>query len=279
VPGRNAAVTKKPAAKKRIAKASAAKKSVGKTSVKKASARKAVAKTTAAKKRVAKASTKTRVVRKVGAAKVATKVVKVAKLVAAKTPVATEAAVPPKSSAQHRRLNAARIKANVEKRQARHNAPDAAKATKAATLVRDLSGAVAAPDDEAAQDALDRANPSARIKRSATERLDDPPPATGLVLIERVGRAVERELILIEKVVGGHHVKKVQRTEAERRTRTLASLARTLADLRKLRAEEQRNRPDDDAIPRDLDELRRALSRRLEQMVGRSEELPAAGDE
>jgi hypothetical protein len=76
-----------------------------------------------------------------------------------------------------------------------------------ATLVRDLSGAIAAADDEAAQTAIAKRSESARIKRSATERLDDPPPATGLVLIERVGRSIERELTLIERVVGGHHVK------------------------------------------------------------------------
>jgi hypothetical protein len=47
-------------------------------------------------------------------------------------------------------------------------------------------------------------------------------------LIERVTRAIERELSLIEVIVGGSHLKPQQRTEAERRARTLASLARTL---------------------------------------------------
>ena len=57
-------------------------------------------------------------------------------------------------------------------------------------------------------------------------------------------------------------------TEAERRARTLASLARTLGEVTRLRAGQHKVNPaDDDAVPRDLDEFRRALSRRLEQLV------------
>ncbi|SEO73086.1 hypothetical protein [Rhodopseudomonas pseudopalustris] len=123
------------------------------------------------------------------------------------------------------------------------------------------------------------ARPSARKKRSAVERLDDPEPAAGLVLIDRVSQSIERELCAIEKIIGVRP-KKGERTETERRARTLASLARTLAEVRRLRSDEERKRPlDDDAIPRDLDELRRALSRRLEQMVASATQLLAAGDE
>ncbi|MGP9811872.1 hypothetical protein ACTZWT_10205 [Rhodopseudomonas sp. NSM] len=103
---------------------------------------------------------------------------------------------------------------------------------------------------------------------------------SGVPLIDRVGRAAEREIERIEVIVGGNHIKPGQRTEAERRARTLASLARTLAALRTLRNDEQRRSSrDDDAVPRDLDELRRALSRRLEQLVAGAARLPAPGDE
>jgi hypothetical protein len=118
--------------------------------------------------------------------------------------------------------------------------------------------------------------PSPRVKRTAVERIDDPPPASGAVLIERVTRAIERELSLIEVIVGGSHLKPQQRTEAERRARTLASLARTLGEVTRLRANEERVKPaDDDAVPRDLDEFRRALSRRLEQVVAAPTATPA----
>jgi len=106
-----------------------------------------------------------------------------------------------------------------------------------------------------------------RRRRSAVDRLDDPPPARGLALIERVSRAIERELTQIETIVGGHHVPPRQRSEAERRARTLASLARTLREVRMLRAGEKKDAEDDDAVPRDLTELRLALARRLDRLV------------
>jgi hypothetical protein len=122
--------------------------------------------------------------------------------------------------------------------------------------------------------------PSARVKRTAVDRADDPPPATGIALIERVTRAVERELSQIEVIVGGHHVKAAQRTEAERRARTLASLARTLTEVRKLRADEHRVKPQDDPDrPRDLEELRRRLSERLERMRRERTDPPTDGNE
>lgn len=116
-------------------------------------------------------------------------------------------------------------------------------------------------------------------RRTAVERLDDPPPASGAELIERVSRAVERELSQIEVIIGGHHVKPAQRTEAERRARTLASLARTLGEVMRLRRQDQRVKPFDDDVPRDLDEFRRELSRRLEQMVRSREAVSAGGNE
>ena len=140
------------------------------------------------------------------------------------------------------------------------------------------------PGDEAAQRAVKRVKARATrgkspSRRTAVDRLDDPPPVAGAALIERVSRAVERELLQIEVIVGGHHVPPRQRTEAERRARTLASLARTLGELKRLRAEEQKEKPDHDDMPRDLDDFRRELSRRLEQVVRGRETVPSGGDE
>ena len=118
-----------------------------------------------------------------------------------------------------------------------------------------------------------------QVKKSQVKK-KRAPPATGVELIERVTRAIERELMQIEVIVGGYHVKQGHRTEAERRARTLASLARTLTEVTRLRAaDKQVKTEDDDALPRNLDELRRTLSQRLEKMVAVPTQLPAGGDE
>ncbi|MCO5129862.1 MAG: hypothetical protein M9932_04775 [Xanthobacteraceae bacterium] len=119
-----------------------------------------------------------------------------------------------------------------------------------------------------------------RLKRSAAERAADPPPAAGEALIARVSRAIERELTLIEVIVGGHHVAPRQRTEAERRARTLASLARTLREVTALRLSgKKEKREDDDAVPRDISELRLALARRLDQLVAEAKTAHPEGSD
>jgi hypothetical protein len=138
----------------------------------------------------------------------------------------------PKSLTTLRREAAAKREAAVEKR----------KQTLATNRVDVGPEPVAVdPQDEAARAAIAKRQVLGR--RSATERTDDPPPATGIALVERVTRAVERELSQIEVIVGGSHVNAARRTEAERRARTLASLARTLTEVRKLRADEHRVKP------------------------------------
>lgn len=130
---------------------------------------------------------------------------------------------------------------------------------------------VAGDDDDAAQAVIAKARQREAIrnsKRSATARLEDPPPAPVTTLLTRVSRAIERELSQIEIIVGGQRVKPAQRTEAERRARTLASLARTLREVMQLRAGEEKTKRDDDAVPRDLNELRAELARRLDRLVG-----------
>jgi hypothetical protein len=187
---------------------------------------------------------------------------------AARKPVAKKSAKP-KSPGALKREAAAKREAAVEKR----------KRTLATNRV-DVGPepVVVDPQDEAARAAI--AKRQVHGRRSATERADDPPRATGIALVERVTRAVERELSQIEVIVGGSHVNAARRTEAERRARTLASLARTLTEVRKLRADEHRVKPQDDPDrPRDLEELRRRLSERLKNMVRGTVDRPAGKPE
>lgn len=129
------------------------------------------------------------------------------------------------------------------------------------------------PGDEAARAAI--AKRQWRGRRSATDRANDPPPAIGLALVERVTSAVERELSQIEVIVGGSHVNRTQRTEAERRARTLASLARTLTEVRKLRAEEEKLKPPDEKLsPRNIEQFRTELARKLDRLVAEAKALP-----
>jgi Tfp pilus assembly major pilin PilA len=183
-----------------------------------------------------------------------------AKKAARKRTVKTSAK--PKSARAIKRARAAQRGAAVEKR----------KQTKAATNRTVGAEPIAVdPTDEAARAAIDKRQ--VRGRRTAVHRLKDPPPALGIALVERVTRAVERELSQIEVIVGGSHVNRAQRTEAERRARTLASLARTLTEVRKLRAEEDKLKPQHDDVPEDIDEFRRALSEKLDRLVRESQEL------
>ena len=104
----------------------------------------------------------------------------------------------------------------------------------------------------------------------------DPASADTLTLVERVAQAVDRELAEIEGIVGTLQGKS-RPTEAERRARTLASLARTLSEVRRLRAADETQNPDDVDQPRDLEELRQRLSKRLAQMVEAGETSPTDG--
>ncbi len=218
----------------------------------------------------------------VGAARVAKKASTTKPVIAKKAPRKTRAKQAPSKSATEKSTAAKpNIKFKREEAAERQARIDARAKTKTETnRVVGLEPIAVDPGDEAAQAAIAKQQqrlraladtpellPSARVKRSAVERLDDPPPATGVALIERVTQAVERELSQIEIIVGGHHVKNVQRTEAERRARTLASLARTLSEVRKLRADEKPKRDNDDAVPRDLNEFRLELARRLDRLV------------
>lgn len=144
---------------------------------------------------------------------------------------------------------------------------NARKATLDTTNVR------AEPDPSVLQTATKPKHPPRPPRRSAVERLEDSPPAAGAVLIERVVSAVERELIQIDAIVGKGHVLKAQRTEAERRARTLASLARTLTEVRKLRAEENKLKPQHDDGPEDIETFRLELARKLDRLAAEAQAL------
>ena len=142
-------------------------------------------------------------------------------------------------------------------------------------------------DDTAAAEALAQraAKTPVRIKgrRSAVDRLDDPPPGeeSGAALVRRIGGTMERELAKLDAILGSRNAQ-ARRSEAEDRVRVVASLARTLKEVKRLNSElpgETAKDADDDAVPRDLDEFRRVLSRRLDEMVAGRARHPAGDDE
>ena len=220
-----------------------------------ASVKKRAAKTMTAKNAVAKKAARKTVAKKtVPAAKT------LARKASAKTPIKAATATATKTvAARTVRASAAR-KATIAKTQ---------RLIDETPLLIDDGDDVAKTKIAALREAKARApDHQGRARRSAVERANDPPPAAGQALIERVSRAIERELTQIEVIVGGQYVAPRQRTEAERRARTLASLARTLREATTLRlSEKKEKREDDDAVPRDLGELRLALARRLDQLV------------
>lgn len=240
-----------------------------KTSMKKAPVKQALRKPLAKKARVKNTPVKKAIVKKAAAKKSATK-----------KPVAKSSVT--KTSPKKSVLTKSQKQAAAAKREA---IALARQKTITATTHHVKDGPVVTDgDDEAAialvakRRVLPKEPPSR--KRTATDRAADPPRATGIALIERVTRAIERELTQIELVVGGSHIAAGQRTEAERRARTLASLARTLTEVRRLRAEENLQRPRDDAdAPRDLDDFRRKLWARLESTGGAGTDTPHPGDE
>ena len=205
------------------------------------------------------------------AAKPAKKPVKVARA-PAKTSKAKQA--PAKKAARKRVAKSAKPKSRRALKRKRDAAVEKRKQTLATNRVDVGPEPVAVdPQDEAARAAI--AKRQVRGRRSAVDRLTDPPPAIGFALVERVTSAVDRELSQIEVIVGGSHVNRMQRTEAERRARTLASLARTLTEVRKLRAEEEKLKPPDEKLsPRDIEQFRTELARKLDRLVAEAKALP-----
>jgi hypothetical protein len=118
--------------------------------------------------------------------------------------------------------------------------------------------------------------PRAR-RRTAVDRFNDLPPDAPLT--DRVTHAIERELDSIQKIVGRRRLNEALRTEAERRARTLASLARTLTELKKVQGGNEQRSAEDDDRPRDLDELRRRIAERLARRPGGRPPIPVDGND
>ena len=224
--------------------------------------RKTPAKKSAPKKPVAKKAVAKQAARKTPTKKVATKkpVRRALATVTAKTDCELTARAPDRlSSAQRagvgkrlRTIAATTVGADRSKIAAAENADGTAKLS---VKPRTPQKAVAKP----------KSNPRPR-RRSAAERIGDLPP--GAPLSDRVVSAIEHELTQIENIIGRSRVQPDERTEGERRARTLASLARTLTELKKLRTDEEATRPaDDDAASRDIDAVRLDLARRLDVLV------------
>jgi len=181
---------------------------------------------------------------------------------------------PAKKAARKRAKKSAKPKSRRTLKRKRDAAIEKRKQTRAATNVVVGPEPIAVdPTDEAARAAI--AKRQVRGRRNPVDRLNDPPRAIGIALVERVTSAVERELSQIEVIVGGSHVNRTQRTEAERRARTLASLARTLTEVRKLRAEEEKLKPPDEKLSaRDIEQFRLELAKKLDRLVAEAEAIP-----
>jgi len=98
-------------------------------------------------------------------------------------------------------------------------------------------------------------------------------PQERMALAQRIQGVVEREIAAVEQILSTLGASDASETEGA--ARTLASLARTLRELVHLDTTPPSPEPvDDQSLPRDLDELRRALSRRLDQLVAEAKALP-----
>jgi len=113
---------------------------------------------------------------------------------------------------------------------------------------------------------------------AAAATAETPPPENAIAapalaqqraaLAARIHNVVERELAVVERVVG--LLGPADEAEAERTVRTLAGISRTLCDIAALNRPDEVTPPDDsddDAIPRDIDEFRRELARRIRGLI------------
>lgn len=105
----------------------------------------------------------------------------------------------------------------------------------------------------------------------------EPPATPPEDLVERLERAVAREIAGLEASRRVPPRRAGSAVDTERVVRSLERLTDTLAKVRRMR-EPAASDPDDD-LPRDIDEFRRVLARRIEQIVrGGADGDDAGGD-
>ncbi|MDC7787588.1 hypothetical protein PQJ75_24420 [Rhodoplanes sp. TEM] len=110
---------------------------------------------------------------------------------------------------------------------------------------------------------------------TASAAAEAEPPAVPEDLVERLERAVAREIAVLEASRRVPPRRAGSAADTERVVRSLERLTDTLAKVRRMR-EPAASDPDDD-LPRDIDEFRRVLARRIEQIVRGGTDGDAAG--
>jgi len=111
-------------------------------------------------------------------------------------------------------------------------------------------------------------------------RLKPGSPEQRAALALRIHNVVERQMATVEDI--SNLIKANDLGEAERCSRTLASVARILREIVAIyQPEEQVAAPDesdDDAIPRDIEEFRRELARRIHALIDARQDGGSGGD-
>jgi len=93
-------------------------------------------------------------------------------------------------------------------------------------------------------------------------------PQQRAALAQRIQNVVEREMTVLERVVGV--LGPSNEAAAERTAQTLAGISRTLREIAALNRPDEVTPPDeadDDPVPRDIDEFRNELARRIHALI------------
>jgi hypothetical protein len=160
-------------------------------------------------------------------------------------------------------LEEARHVSADEKAVRRKRRPAPAKAAPTASPPKAAEAPAAAPSE-----------PSIAGVNSTADAPDQAP------LVERLLRAVERELSIVEAQRAHQGAAPPPVGEAERTARTIESLIRSLREVRRLSGDDETPAGfDDDDMPRDIDEFRLELARRIDAFVASRADAAAGGSD